>query len=100
MKTLSPQLLDRLGSNFHVDVRIRLERFENVLILPAGAIFRVGRDWAVFRVENDRARETVIQIRNRNNEEVMVGEGLSEGDEIVNFPGDLLKDGVKVKSRS
>lgn len=100
LKTLSPQLLDRLGSNFHVDVRIRLERFENVLILPAGAIFRVGRDWAVFRVENHRARETVIRIHNRNNEEVMVGEGLSEGDAIVNFPGDLLKDGVKVKSRS
>ncbi len=96
LKNLPLDLLERLGSNFHVDVKILLNRFENVLILPAGAIFRVGSDWAVYRVENQLARETRIQILNRNNEEVRVGEGLNEGDSVVNFPGDLLKDGIRI----
>jgi HlyD family secretion protein len=100
LKNLPLDLLKRLGSNFHVDVKIQIDRFENALILPAGAIFRVGSEWAVYRVENDRAREARIRILNRNNEEVMVGEGVSEGDTVVNFPGDLLKEGVKVKTRS
>jgi HlyD family secretion protein len=96
LKNLSPDLLERLGSNFHVDVKILLDQFQNVLILPAGAIFRVGSDWAVYRVESDRAREARIQVLHRNNEEVMIGQGLSEGDRVVNFPGDLLKDGIRI----
>ena len=100
LQNLPPDLLERLGSNFHVDVKILIDRFENTLTLPAGAIFRVGGEWAVYRVESDRAREARIQVLHRNNEEVMVGEGLQEGDTVVNFPGDLLKEGVKVKTRS
>ena len=96
LKNLPLDLLERLGSNFHVDVKILLNRFENVLILPAGAIFRVGSDWAVYRVENQLARETRIRILSRNNEEVMIGQGLSEGERVVNFPGDLLKDGIRI----
>jgi HlyD family secretion protein len=99
-QNLPPHLYDRLGSNFHVDVRILLDRFENVLMIPSGAIFRVGSEWAVYRIENQRARMVQIRILHRNNEEVMVGEGLKEGDFVVNFPGDLLSDGIKVKSRS
>jgi hypothetical protein len=47
-------------------------------------------------VESDRAREARIQVLHRNNEEVMIGQGLSEGDRVVNFPGDLLKDGIRI----
>ncbi len=99
-ENLPPQLLKRLGNHFHVDVRILLDRFENVLKVPAGSIFRVGSEWAVYRVENDRAKTVMIKILHRNNEEVVVGEGLKEGEVVVNFPGDLLKDGVRVKPRS
>jgi HlyD family secretion protein len=98
-ESLPSGLLDRLGSHFHVDVKILLGRFENALILPAGAIFRVGSEWAVYRVENDTAHETRVQIQNRNNEEVMIGQGLTDGDRVVNFPGDLLNDGVPLSIR-
>jgi HlyD family secretion protein len=99
LKNLPLDLLERLGSNFHVDVKILLDRSENALILPAGAIFRVGSEWAVYRVENDRAREARIRILSRNNEEVLIGQGLTEGDRVVNFPGDLLKEGVRITAK-
>lgn len=89
--------LEKMGNFFHVDVSILLGRQENVLLIPAGAIFRVGKEWAVFKVMEGRARETIIMIANRNNSVVWVTQGLKEGDSVVNFPGDLVKDDTKVK---
>jgi HlyD family secretion protein len=90
--------LQKLGNIFHVDVRFELGVLENVLMIPSGAIFRSGQDWAVYRVDSsNRARLVTIRISERNNEQIVVTHGLSEGERIVNFPGDLIRSGTKVK---
>jgi len=98
LDSLDQKEIEKLGNFFHVDVSILLGRQENVLLIPAGAIFRVGKEWAVYQVVDDRAHELAIEIAGRNNEVAWVSQGLREGDRVVNFPGDLVKDGARVKA--
>ena len=45
-----------LGDNYRVEVRIVVWRSDDVLKVPAGALFRRGDSWAVFVVEDGRAQ--------------------------------------------
>lgn len=89
---------ERLGDGFRVEVRIVVWENAAALKVPASALFRVGGDWAVFKVERGRARRTVIEIEKNNGIEAQVIAGLDEGDSIVLFPGGSLEDGARVKS--
>jgi HlyD family secretion protein len=67
--------------------------------VPVGALFRRGQDWAVFRVDNGRAREQKVQIGQRNDRESQVMEGLSEGQSVILHPPDTLVDNARVVVR-
>ncbi|HEX4923788.1 MAG TPA: efflux RND transporter periplasmic adaptor subunit [Bdellovibrionales bacterium] len=95
---LSPEVAAKIGSNFHVNVEIQIAEHPDVLKVPVGAIFRTGSSWSVYRIEGGRAKLATIEIAARNNEEVMVTGGLSDGDPVINYPGDLVRDGQAVKT--
>lgn len=88
-----------LGDGFRVEARIVIAQAENVLKTPTSALFRVGEDWAVFRVENGVARQRIVKLGLQNGLEAEVVEGLEEGDLVVTHPGDNIVDGVAVKAR-
>ena len=60
------------------------------------ALFRSESEWAVFVVEEGRARLRTIEIGRQNDLEAEVVSGLEAGEQIVTHPGDKLVDGVQV----
>ena len=88
-----------LGDAYRVEVRIVTWSENSVLKVPVGALFRRGEDWAVFRVDNGRAREQKVQIGQRNDREAQVLEGLTEGQAVILHPPDTLVDSARVGVR-
>ena len=89
-----------LGDNYRTEVRIVIWHADNVLRVPAAALFRQGDAWAAFGVENGRVRTHVVTLGQRNATEAEVTEGLGEGDEVVLHPPDTLADGMRVTARA
>lgn len=94
-----PAAWSPLGHDFRVIVHVTIWGAENVLTVPASALFRKGDDWAVFAVKGGRARTTVVQVGHRNNRQAEVLSGLSAGEQVVLHPSDRVKDGVAVSER-
>ncbi|MEZ6043637.1 MAG: HlyD family efflux transporter periplasmic adaptor subunit [Planctomycetaceae bacterium] len=88
-----------LGDGYRVDARIVTWQGQDVLKVPAGALFRSGNQWAVFRDVNNRAVTTLLKLGHRNDAEAEVLDGLSAGEHVVLHPGDLLQEGCLLKAR-
>jgi HlyD family secretion protein len=89
----------RLGDAYRVDVRIIVSEAENVLKVPAGALFRQSDRWSVYVVENGKAVLRPVKIGLQNDLEVEILEGLKENDTVIVYPSDRIKDGVAVVRR-
>lgn len=94
-----PQERTELGDGFRVEARIVVAEAAGVIKVPTSALFRVGNQWAVFRVEGGVARQRPVKIGLQNGLEAEVLEGLEEGDEVVTHPGDNVTDGIELKRR-
>jgi HlyD family secretion protein len=88
-----------LGDGYRVEVRIVIWQDPAALKAPIGALFRRGDDWAVFVVEEGRARLQPVQIGQRNDRDGQVLKGVSEGQTVVVHPPDTLLDGARVRIR-
>ena len=86
-----------LGDRFRVEARIVLWEGAGVLKVPAGALFREGDGWAVFVVEEGRARRRTVRLGHRNPDEAEVAEGLRLGETVVVHPSDAVRDGARVR---
>ena len=71
-----------------------------MLKVPTSALFRDGGDWAVYVVDGDRARKTIVRIGHQTGQEAEVTSGLSEGARVVEHPGDTLTDGALIVERT
>ncbi len=89
-----------LGDGYRVEVRIVVWREDDVTKVRVGSLFRRGDDWAVFVVENGRARLRSVQLGQRNDREGQVLNGLSEGETVVLHPPDTLADGARIVVRN
>ena len=94
-----PQDRTALGDGFRVEARIIVSEASDVLRTPTSALYRVGEKWAVFRVVDGVAHETIVKLGMQNGLEAEVVEGLNAEDEVVVHPGDDVADGVSVVSR-
>jgi len=90
---------ESLGDGYRVESRFVLWQEQEVLQIPASALFRVEDGWAVFVVKNGKAERRSLSIGRRNGLSAQVLEGLSEGEKIVTHPDDGIRDGVAVKQR-
>ena len=89
-----------LGDGYRVEVRIVVWEGADVLKVPTSALFRDGDDWAVYVVDGDRARQTIVRIGHQTGQEAEVTSGLSEGARVVEHPGDTLTDGALIVERT
>ncbi len=97
LKEIPEAILSRLGSTFHVDVNIQSSSIPNAMVIPEGALFRDGANWAVYEVKSERAMKKIVNPIARANGIAMIGNEFKEGDLIINFPGDLIKDRTRVR---
>ena len=88
-----------LGDGFRVEASIVVWEENNVLRIPTSAMFRVGDAWGVFRIIDDRARLTEVELGKQNGRFTQVLSGLRESDLVVLHPSDRIKDGVLVAPR-
>jgi HlyD family secretion protein len=88
-----------LGDAYRVEVRIVTWRVDSTLKVNVGSLFRRGEDWAVFAIENGRARLQPVKVGQRNDREGQILEGLSEGQMVALHPPDTLQDGARIKRR-
>ena len=90
---------EALGDGYRVEARIVVWEGDNVLKAPAGAFFRHGDAWAVFRSVGGRARLSPVTIGRSNGLETQILDGLDEGYAVILHPSDRIKDGVAVSPR-
>lgn len=89
----------RLGDGYRVEVRIVVWDRPDAVMVPSSALFRHGEDWAVFRVEDGRARLQTVRVGRNNGHQAEVLDGLSPGQSVVLFPAAGLADGARVAQR-
>jgi len=94
-----PEAWSRLGHDFRVIVHVTTWSADDAVNVPVSALFRVGEDWAVFRVEGGRAKTTPVEVGRRNDRKVEIRSGLSPGDGVVLHPSDRIVDGSAVAER-
>lgn len=94
-----PQARPAIGDGYRVEVRIIVSSRESVLKIPTSSLFRHESSWAVYGVQNGVAATRVVEIGQRNGLEAEVLRGVSAGDQIIVFPSDAVRDGVKVAKR-
>lgn len=85
-----------LSDGYRVEARIVVWTGEDILKVPAGAVFRRDKDWYVFVLEGGRARLRAVQIGHRNEDEVQIVDGLEEGAIVLNHPPRDVRQGRRV----
>jgi HlyD family secretion protein len=88
-----------LGDGFRVEARILTWEGNHVLSVPASAALRHGDGWAVYIIDEGRARLRPVQIGHRGRTDVEVTGGLADSTTVVLYPGDRVTDGARVEPR-
>ncbi|MBL1242588.1 MAG: HlyD family efflux transporter periplasmic adaptor subunit [OCS116 cluster bacterium] len=88
-----------LGHGFRVEVKIVIWQDEQVLTLPSSALFREGRDWAVFKIIDGVASKGLVKIGYNNGSDAQLLEGLKLDDKVILYPSSALVDGQTVEQR-
>jgi HlyD family secretion protein len=89
----------RVGDGYRVDVRIALERFEDVLRVPTSALHRAGDEWRVFAVRDGIATAVPVEVGSYGPIESVIARGLRERDLVIVQPPETLRDGDAVETR-
>lgn len=89
----------RLGDGYHVELRIEVWAGTDLLLVPAGALFRERGEWHVYVADGGRARLRAVELGRRTGLDAQVLDGLAEGDEVVLYPSEAVADGVLLEAR-
>jgi HlyD family secretion protein len=93
------ELWQSLGDGYRVEARISVWEGKDVLRVPASAVFRFEDSWATFVVEDGSAVSRPVELGETNGLETEVISGLDEGEMVIAYPSDSVRDGVSVEAR-
>lgn len=88
-----------LGDGYRVESRFILWDEQDVLQIPASALFRVEDQWALFVMKNSKAKRRNVKVGQRNGLSAQILNGLTEGEAVITHPDNTIEDGVAVKRR-
>jgi multidrug efflux pump subunit AcrA (membrane-fusion protein) len=74
---------DRLRPGMSAVARIGVGSVDNVLLVPAGAVFRVGGRDVVYRFRSGAFEAVPVQVVRRGREEAALASGVNPGDRIA-----------------
>lgn len=92
-----PDARGSLGDGYRVDARFQVWRGDALLQVPISAVFRDGDDWAVYAVEQGRARLRHVVLGRFGEGSAELRGGLVENAQVVLYPGDTVRDGRRVR---
>jgi HlyD family secretion protein len=87
----------QLGDGYRVEARFIVWQADNVLQVPASALFRHQAQWAVFVIEAGRAVLREVEVGQRNGLRAQIISGLQSGEVVISYPSDTIRDGVRVR---
>jgi HlyD family secretion protein len=97
--TSPPESWEGLGDAYRLDTSFIIWEAVDVLQVPASSLFRKGDGWAIYAVENNRARLRMVEVGQRNGLMAEILSGVREGESIIAHPDDTIKEGVRVRLR-
>ena len=97
--TSPPEQWQRLGDGYRAEASFVLWQGDDVLQVPAGALFRHGDGWAVFRVDGSRARLHPVEVGHNNGFAAEIVKGLDVDDRVIVHPSDAVEDSVRIAPR-
>lgn len=89
----------RLGDGYRVEASFILWEGQDILQIPASALFRDGEGWATFVVEQGKAVRRAVQVGQRTGLAAQVVTGIQAGERVISHPDDRVREGVRVKAR-
>ncbi|MEN6621574.1 MAG: HlyD family efflux transporter periplasmic adaptor subunit [Smithella sp.] len=89
----------KLGDAYRLEAHFIIWEGKNVLQVPTSALFRSGKDWAVFVDEKGRAKKRIIEAGQRNGTMAEIISGLKENEKVIAHPDDKISDGTRIKPR-
>lgn len=87
------------GDAYRVDVQIVVWDGKDVLKVPLSSLFRCGKSWCTFVVNNGKAYRRQIEVGQRSDFEAEIRRGLKQGEVIILHPSEQIDDGKRVSSR-
>jgi HlyD family secretion protein len=87
-----------LGDRFRVEVRVAVWHADDVLVSPAGALFREGNQWKTFVMRDGRSRLTSVEVGHSDGRFSQILSGLALGDKVLLHPPDTVADGSAVST--
>lgn len=94
-----PPAARALGDRFRVEVRVAIWHSDDVMVMPAGALFREGNVWKTFVYRGGKALATTVIAGRSDGRLTEVLAGLEVGTEVLLHPPDAVKDGTRVTRR-
>jgi HlyD family secretion protein len=88
-----------LGDGYRVEAEFVIWEEDDVLQIPTSALIRRGADWAVFVVDEGRARVDTVTLGQQSGLAAQVLEGLPEGQLVIIYPGERVSEGARVRPR-
>lgn len=87
-----------LGDGYRVDARFLLWQGEDVLMVPASAVFELEGTPHVFVIKDQMTQLRAVDTGRSDGFAVQVLEGLEPGEQVVRHPDNGLADGVRVRT--
>ncbi len=97
--TSPPEKWQRLGDGYSVEASFIVWEGKDVLRAPANALFRNDGGWAVFAMENGRAKSRDVKIGWMSGLEAEILAGLRENDTVITHPDESIRDMTRVRAR-
>ncbi len=94
-----PTVAKALGDRYRVEVRVAVWHSDDVLIVPAGALFREGNAWKTYVFRDGAAKLTPVQAGHSDGRFTEILSGVAVGDQVLLHPPDTVKDGTSVTKR-
>jgi len=89
----------KLGDGYRVEARFIVWQADDVLQVPASALFRHQGQWAVYVVAAGRAALRQVGLGQRNGLQAQIVSGLADGESVISYPSDAVSDGVRIRLR-
>ena len=94
-----PAAARALGDRYRVEVSVAVWHSEDVLVVPAGALFREGNAWKSYIFRAGKARLTPVQAGHSDGRFTEILSGMEADDPVLLHPPDTVKDGTSVIKR-
>ncbi|MES2921000.1 MAG: HlyD family efflux transporter periplasmic adaptor subunit [Verrucomicrobiota bacterium] len=94
-----PEAAKALGDRYRVEVRVANWHADDVLVVPAGALFREGNAWKTYVFKDNTAKLTPLEAGHSDGRFTEILSGIGTGDEVLLHPPDTVKDGTPITKR-